>query len=180
MTERGPRGDVVRRPQRFHRGDQLTAERLNELQDPVSRLGRNVSNLQEGLAPYIWRQVFQAIINAVHPDFLDLREYREYSSGQTWTGSSVILAAKPWLLRQSPFDGKTIGGISYAYTDSQTRTATQGPTVETQRVTPQYLSGDIVFCARNVYGGVSVQDPTGALVALVVDEVRVWAADPPP
>lgn len=49
-----------------------------------------------------------------------------------------ITVAKPCHLQQTPWDGETVGGVTYAYSDSQTRTATTGTVVENQVVYPAY------------------------------------------
>lgn len=56
---------------------------------------------------------------------------------------STITVAKDCHLQRTPWDGLTIGGVTYTYSDSQTRTATSGSGAETQVVYPKYrVEGD--------------------------------------
>ena len=51
---------------------------------------------------------------------------------------STITVAKPCSLQRTPWDGTSYGGITYVYSNSQTRTANDGVTTETQIVEPAY------------------------------------------
>lgn len=56
---------------------------------------------------------------------------------------STITVSKDCHLQRTPWDGKTIEGITYTYSDSQTRTANDGVTTTTQSVYPKYrVDGD--------------------------------------
>lgn len=56
---------------------------------------------------------------------------------------STVTVAKDCHLQRTPWDGQTIGGVTYTYSDSQTRTANDGVTTEDQVVYPKYrVDGD--------------------------------------
>lgn len=75
----------------------------------------------------------------------------------TWDGTTEgtveIYVAKPFLLRQSPFDGLTHNGISYAYSSPSLRTATRGANSETQIIIPVYVVDDIIYGLSSIVGG---------------------------
>lgn len=62
------------------------------------------------------------------------------SSGTDPAGilGSTITVAKPCSLQRTPWDGTSYNGITYTYSDSQTRVANDGVTKETQVVEPAY------------------------------------------
>ena len=173
------RGDVLHRPARFKVGDPVPgARRLNELADPLTRLGRTASAVTNAppLAPY--NQILQVQLNFIFGDYLQGVEYRRYSDGSEVIGTVNIQFALPFLLRQTPFDGQTYNGVSYTYTGLHVRTATAGPDSETQRITPDYVLGDILYVARVIEGGSGVAAGIRS-IDLNVDG-RCWAAEPAP
>ena len=178
MTQRG---NIVRRPEKWRENEPVSASKLEELRDGLDRLIEGTTTAQRRGEQRLFRQVFQAQIALIHGDYLDVREYREYPVGPPFVGASQILVARPWLLRRTPFDGGSWNGIGFTYSDDQTRTATQAATTEVQRITPAYVIGDIIYCAVDVYGGVSVDQGGLALVALDMNvDGRSWAAEPQP
>ncbi len=118
-------------------------------------------------------------LRAVHADYLVCR---------TWDGLTAgdvdIYVAKPAGLR-TDWNGQTRAGITYSdYTaDGQTRTATDGATMERQHITPIYAPpadgwpGDEII-AIPAHTGLS--DPDGHPIALVDANVdgRQWAWRP--
>jgi len=67
--------------------------------------------------------------------------------------------AKPYLLRRTPFHGKTRDGIEYSYTATTKRTAKKTvagnpPTVttESQIIVPKYVKGDVVYAMGRIFG----------------------------
>src|SRR6185312_1528372 len=66
------------------------------------------------------------------------------ADGVTIDSSITVTVMKPWTLRRTPFDGKTVNSISYTYTDNATRTAT-GSTTETQKITQDYFAGAVIY-----------------------------------
>ena len=56
---------------------------------------------------------------------------------------------KPHILKQTPFDGETVNGIAYVYSeDGLTRTATKESISEVQRITPDYYIGEELLCIK--------------------------------
>jgi hypothetical protein len=56
-----------------------------------------------------------------------------------------VQVAKPYLLRRSSFDGLSVEGVTYAYSDSNTRVASDDAEEEedeTQEITPSYYAGE--------------------------------------
>lgn len=157
------------------------AARLNELTDPLDRLtlapvlGEVVP---QPTAPYL--QIFQARINFVFGDYLQVRELTTYSDGSDVIGPVDILVAKPWILRRTPFDNQIFNNFLYEYIDQETRTATdQSPPnkVEIQYTTPAYFLNSRIYCARIVSGGTGVSQSIRALDLNV--DARAWATDEP-
>lgn len=50
----------------------------------------------------------------------------------------VVEVAKPYSLQRTPFDNKTLAGVTYVYSDNQTRTASSSVATETQVISPSY------------------------------------------
>lgn len=68
-----------------------------------------------------------------------IEEFGDYLS------TSIGRVSKPWLLRQTPFDGVAFGGVTYEYTEVGARTATDAEdedVTETQQITPSYVVGE--------------------------------------
>jgi hypothetical protein len=91
---------------------------------------------------------------------------------------------KPYLLQRTPFDGKTVNGVSYSYASAVTRTASKaGEDDEEHKVTPDYVVGQPVYGAPICSGmseKVGVYEPeAGAAVPWVDINVdgRVWATE---
>lgn len=172
------RGDVIKRPKRFKSGDPIPgAKRLNELVDPLTRLGRTPAQNQLQPEGAVYLQVVQMKLNFIFGDYLAGIEYVRYSDGTEVQGTVNVQFSLPYLLRQTPFDGQTYNGVTYTYTGLHVREATDGVDTETQRITPAYVLGDIVYIARLVRGGGGVANAIRS-VDLNLDG-RCWAADPP-
>lgn len=117
-------------------------------------------------------------LRAVNHDHLVCRTWNGTSEG-----SADILVAKPHGLRKSPYDGKTIGGKSYAYTGFQARTVTQSsPSAnENQIIIPTYqvavtnYGGDLIYATQPTGGtAVTVSGVKVKWQDLNVD-ARAWA-----
>lgn len=97
----------------------------------------------------------------------------------TAAGSGAVLIAKPYLLRRTPFHGKTRDGITYSYAAAQSRTATLGADSENQVVVPNYVAGDVIYAADVASkggAGVAVDGRTVRLLDMNVDG-RAWAKE---
>ena len=175
------RGDVLRRPRRFQTGDPMPgARRLNELADPLTRLGIPTVANEEAppAAPYL--QIYQARINFVLGDYLQVRELTVQPDGTELLGPVDLLVAKPWTLRRTPFDGIIFNNFLYTYIDQSTRDATdQSPPGKTERqvITPEYYLNSTIYCVRTVRGGTSVSLSIQGLDLNV--DARAWATDNP-
>lgn len=81
-------------------------------------------------------------------------------------GSADVYVAKPYDLRQTPFDGttKTINGVSlsFAYTDATTRTVTKtsDSSTEDQHIIPYYYTDLEIIARRGIIGGTGLTDPS--------------------
>ena len=98
--------------------------------------------------------------------------------------TQVTKIAKPYLLRQTTYDGQERDGISYVSTRRDKRTATRGGTdpsdAEQQIVVPAYLLDDLVYATAHVKGGVDVSVDGAPLVWLDDNrDGRAWAAEFP-
>ncbi len=80
----------------------------------------------------------------VGDDYLDCNPYR---SDGTVNSSSHVYLMKPYSLRRTPFDGTgpDTGGVSYVYSSDVARVGTLSTITESQRITPDYNDGDIVY-----------------------------------
>ena len=134
------------------------ARQLNELRrfaisiKPVS--GRNIqcddsgsygvtvsqAKVKESVANATPPELFKVI--SVHGDFLLCRkaEFNPQSAGDPYeeTSSTEYKIAKPFKLRASPFNGKTIDGISYGYTSAIERSSSRNNVIQTEVITPVY------------------------------------------
>jgi len=64
-------------------------------------------------------------------------------------GDTDLYVMKPWLLRKSPFDGQTVNGVSYTYSDAHTREATpSGGDPETQKITQDYYTNAVIMVGK--------------------------------
>ena len=175
------RGDVIRRPKPFRPGDPVPgAKRLNELADPLTRLGRPAITNSAPPPPAPYLQVYQARLNFILGDYLQVRELTVLPDGTEIEGPVDILVAKPWTLRRTPFDGQVFNNFLYTYIDQSTRDATdQSPPGKTERqvITPQYYLNSTIYCVRTVRGGTSVSLSIQGLDLNV--DARAWATDDP-
>lgn len=86
----------------------------------------------------------------------------------------TVEIAKPYLLQRTPFDGETRDGVTYTYTDGETRSATDGVTTEDQVIVPAYVINDIIVAAR-----LTAENLKNQLYAEWLDinaDGRAWAA----
>ena len=125
-------GKVTKLPRRWKPGDKLTAKHLDEAPRAIRDLLRSpyAKSLQGGRAnPNV--QLAQMKIVAIADDYLIC-----YRWDGTEEDDTEIEVAKPFLLRRTPFDGASRDGISYTYTATDARTATNGSDTEDQVIVP--------------------------------------------
>jgi hypothetical protein len=122
------------------------------------------------------KQMFRIQTDGVQSDYLVCRIW----DGQT-EGSTDVNVAKPWLLRQTPFDDGTrtngLGqSIAYAYSDSMTRVAT-GPSGDMNEVIkPSWVEDDVIIATTGITGGTGVEVDDVAVVWLDDNnDARCWA-----
>ena len=152
----------------------------HELSDPLTRLGRPAVSVEAvpPAAPYL--QIYQARINFVLGDYLQVRELTVQPDGTEIMGPVDLLVAKPWTLRRTPFDNQIFNNFLYVYIDQSTRDATdQSPPGKTERqyITPDYYLNSTIYCVRTVRGGTSVSQSIQGLDLNV--DARAWATDNP-
>jgi len=154
-------------------GDPITAARLNQLVDNVNALQQGVRPAQQ-LFPQkkvVSGRVLQLKVVSVQGDYLSC-----YSYDGTTTGTTLILVAKPYLLRKSlaSRDSKTYSAYS---TDGQERTATKTPDTENQIIVQKWIANDIIYAIQNIYGGTGIFDAEGNSIPLLDLNVdgRMWA-----
>lgn len=168
----------VARPRRMRPGGELS-EQFNRLADAVQRADLAPRVGVPPFFPLPSLQAFQAQITLLSTDSVVCRTYAFIQQDPLveLIGTVEFEVALPWLLRRTPFDGVIYNGVSYTYslTEPYTRTATAGPDSETQRITPPYVVGDVLYVLRNVTGGTGVTQQLQAL-DLNVDG-RCWAAE---
>jgi len=81
----------------------------------------------------------------------------------TWDGTDLgtelVTVVKPFIHRQSPWDGQVRENTLYTYINDQQRIATDTLTsiAIIELLTPRYLVGDIVYASKPIGGGI---DPT--------------------
>lgn len=159
------------RPKRA--GDQsIPAQEYNDLDTRIKRLeGELFGGAQAGTVP---ANAVAFKIATIQGDYLTCNRFQRGSVQMT----TNVFVAKPYLLRQSL---TAWNGLTFTYTDSQNKTASDGSNPdEDWTVIPEYVSGDIIYCAR-------VGNGTGLLAGSVgirwVDlnvEGRAWAQVPAP
>jgi hypothetical protein len=82
-------------------------------------------------------------------------------------GSTITVCKPQWLMR-TPFDGQTIDGITYTYSDHQHRQANNGITTENQVVHPLYKGNDVYGNPSEIYARWSCNG---------TDAANVWYID---
>lgn len=104
--------------------------------------------------------------------------YQPYDANLGQGQTPVIYVAKPYQLQQSPWQGKTISlngtSVTFNYTGTGTRTATNGSTNENQVIVPDYFTGDLILAAPASSG---LYDPSSNLITLMDLNcaARAWA-----
>lgn len=90
----------------------------------------------------------------------------------------IVLLAKPWLLRRTPFDGQVRGGKLYQYENDTARVASIDNQEERQLVIDRFFVGDVLYATKDVIGGSGVFDGEGVeLDWLMQSDGRAWAKE---
>ena len=165
---------------RWAKGDPITADHLNEPVTAIKTLARGIglpSNLYDAAR-------FQnTVMGRVQLRFkVQFGDYLECVEWDGVTEGATLYVAKPYLLRQTPFDTKTRNSITYAYTSVNERTATDASSnTETQVIVPSYVANDVVYAINGITGDLQIQqaDTAGATTDLVFIDMnldgRAWA-----
>lgn len=101
------------------------------------------------------------------PPLEDIRSFEITSIEDDFIGCTNGVIWKPFLLRRTPFDGEIVNGITYTYSDGETRSATDGVDTETQLITPDYYIGEEILCVLTQIGYVDLNTAG-----------RCWAVEP--
>lgn len=108
-------------------------------------------------------------VKSVQDDYLVCRAW----DGVT-EGVSDLLVAKPYLLRRTPFHGKTVNGLTYSFVSATQVSVTSGTTTETWVITRPYSENDLLFVAPAGSTGVNYGTVAVTLFDLNADG-RAWA-----
>jgi hypothetical protein len=179
--------------QPFRGGSRSAREKLNAIRESVSvtenirgdekyiavrrdSSGVTISLNVDAVRPLIPRDgppLKQAIIVSVGNDVLTCNYIFPDKNGNPTPGDAEILVLKPWTLRRTPFDGLTVNGVAYTYSNAYTRSATPtGGSAETQKITPDYFEDAIIYVAH--INEASVAGVSGDVIDVNVDG-RAWA-----
>ncbi len=167
---------IVSRPRKFGRTG-LVWDNLNRVIDAVRRADNAPLTFEPPFNPLPALQILQCQIVVIAIDWLECNTLSFIEGGASTVGPSQFAVALPWLLRQTPFNGQIYNGVTYNYTGIHVRTATQAAVTETQRITPEYVLGDVIYVARLIRGGTGVSQNLES-IDLNIDG-RCWAAVPP-
>jgi len=116
--------------------------------------------------PPLGGSVYRFRLKAVYHDYLECKQL----DGTTFAPEVTVKVAKPYNLRKTPFHGKTINGITYTYTGTQSRTKTREGATENQVITPAYqvavpgYDGDEIYACK----------PSGGTGVKIDDEDVIW------
>lgn len=147
-------------------GETITADDTNKAREAVNALIRSVAApSQIFLGPS--RGLIQMIIADVSED--------DYLICNTWDGTTQgtipIVVAKPYLLRNLA----AWNGMTYTYSDSQTREADDGADTEDQVVVPAYVVDDIIYCQATNFTNIGDGVTTDMKLVDCNLDGRAWA-----
>lgn len=171
-------------PPKFLSGEVLSAAKLNEVVDSIIQKimgGRGISikkfgsqviiEAKEELYPSL-PPLRQMVVKIDEGDYLTCRSLDACDV----EGSQDINVLKPWTLRKSPFDGKTINGITYVYSQNYQRTATTNDYEEIQYITSEYWVDCVIYAAKMSIGVEVETDEYASWIDVNVDG-RAWGVE---
>jgi hypothetical protein len=155
-------------------GERVEARRLSAITKRVNALSDSFGSPRQitGTAAATIPEVRRFRVVSVETDYLYCNTWDGVDQGD-----APVKVALPYLLRRTPFDGKTRNGITYTYTGDVTRLADDGSNTETQVMVPSYVAGDEVYAIRNVTGTSGVRDENNVPMDWLDINVdaRAWA-----
>ncbi len=101
------------------------------------------------------------IIKEIHDDWFLCLPYDkdgQHPAADVATTADYIKVAKPYELRLTPWDGQTVDGITFDYSDESHRTATQGAIIEQHVIVRPWYVGEIIVAATQITGGTDQED----------------------
>ena len=161
-----PRNTPDQRINRFRKGQTALGERhLNSIVDGLNRLsGINAPTQKQPRGKSGGSAVLVLTLVTHNDDYLVCED----------ADLNTVNVAKPYELRRTPFDGETIGGVTYTYASASEREAVGGFDAETQFITPAYVVGAEIFALAS-QGSTGV---TSAETYIEMNQGRAWAYDP--
>lgn len=121
-------------------------------------------------------QVQRVQVQSEEDDYLVVRAMDQEDT----VDDADLILAKPFTLRKTPYDGKTVNDVQYTYSSSSVRQCTAGGFTWTERLTPPYAQEDELLAIIG-FGGTpgldDVDDQPVNWLDLNVDGRR-WVPDP--
>lgn len=150
-------------------GKPISGQVLREMGDRLTRISRDARHQyielpEAGSAA----QIGMFRYKSPQPDYWVCRELYRVSDGTYAELAQDVKIAKPWALRQTPFDSKTItiNGVSLRFgsygTGGLSRIVTKAGTTQNQIVIPYPTTnggaydGDVIWAVRNLQRGTGV------------------------
>jgi hypothetical protein len=168
-------------PPVFVPGEYVSAGKLNRVVELAlgNAMGVNPPRLRRGVTQADPRVYPMRVINE-DGDFLVCVPADE-NVGNALPSYGSVRVAKPYLLRRTPFDGKSRAGITYYYDSAyQRRAYDEDNHTETQIIVPPYVAGDTIYTTRSVVGGIAITpagQPQGITEFLDLNVAgRYWGA----
>lgn len=167
-------------PKDWRADEPLSARKLTQTVKVVRRLVQGVQPPRQQRHPMPQTITARFRVHTVSEDYLVC--HRIDRAGNV--GSEDEYVAKPWMNRQTPFDGQTRNGITYTYSSVDRRTADDGANTEIQVLNPSYVADfDEIIARRNMQGGTGVSIDLGGGRMLDVEwedtneTGRAWAKE---
>ena len=162
------------------RSELLATRELQDMHAEINRLRQMVGTQPSqhpraagGAATSVAIQPY--IVNSMGVDYVWARPW----DGED-EGSTTYKVALPYMLRSTPFNGKTVHGIAYIYLGNTYRRAQIPNEVEYQVIVPGYQTGDMIYVVN--MANALLKDPGGSTMVgitrldLNVDG-RAWAEE---
>ncbi len=154
MVQSQRKPDRIPRLDRIRRGEPLSASKANRSVDVLNRLTQRTRPPRQVVPPprpMAKLKSKRLTLKAMGPDHLECTD----------AAGAIVLVAKPWLVRRTPFDGQERDGVSYVYSADDRRVGTAGvaPDEETeiQEVFPRFVVGDEIYADDADSTGVEVE-----------------------